>query len=470
MQRETLKELDDSVERLVGAGGTPGLVLLFSCEQPFFVALPLKGTLIVGRELLDDVKQDQRLSRRHFKLSATDRGIRIEDLGSSNGTFVNGTACLEERPVELPAIVRAGRSLFWLVPDISIFGEGRVQRTADGIVGPQLASFFRLLELAARTGDTVLVLGESGTGKELAARRFHRASRRAAGPFVAVNCATIPEGIAERLLFGVRKGAFSGAVETADGYLAAANNGTLFLDELAELDPLVQPKLLRVLESKEVTRVGDTVGRTIDLGVCAATLRDIPARVAAGKFREDLYYRLGRPVLHLPSLRRRREEIPFFIASALASVSPRLLADPLFVEACLLRPWPGNIRELLSEIRRSGHAALEEGREIVERGDLGRAAGQPLEVVGARSTAGGALRASDIARAYPKGIREVAAGPSRAGAPPRRSPSEKPFPSREEVVEAMRASKGNVTRAAEALGLHRNQLRRWLAKNDLPAS
>jgi len=458
-KRETLKELEDGGERPGITGGGPGLVLLFSREEPFLVPVPLKGTMVIGRELLAETVADQRLSRRHFKLSVNEQGVRIEDLGSSNGTFVDGTPCLQERAVEGPAILRAGRSLFWLVPDISVFAEGRVQRTADGIVGPQLARFFRMLELAARTGDTVLVLGESGTGKELAARRFHRASRRAAGPFVAVNCATIPEGIAERLLFGVRRGAFSGAVETAEGYLAAADKGTLFLDELAELDPLVQPKLLRVLESKEVTRVGDTAGRIIDLGVCAATLRDIPGRVAAGKFREDLYYRLGRPVLHLPSLRRRREEIPFFIVSALGAVSPRLLADPLFVEACLRRPWPGNIRELLSEVTRSGHAAREEGRELVERGDLGRAAGQPLEVVGARSTAGGHLRASGVSRAYPKGIRKVVSGAA-----------ERPFPTRDKVLEALRAAQGNVTRAAEALGLHRNQLRRWLAKNDLPAS
>ena len=141
-----------------------------------------------------------------------------------------------------------------------------------------------------------------------------------------------------------------------------AHRGTLFLDELAELDPAVQPKLLRVLETREVVPLGDTRGRAIDVGLCAATLRDIPERVAQGKFREDLYYRMGRPAVRLPPLRQRREEIPFLIQRALAAVGPELDADAALVEMCLLRPWPGNVRELIGEVRRAGHTARDKGR------------------------------------------------------------------------------------------------------------
>jgi DNA-binding NtrC family response regulator len=254
---------------------------------------------------------------------------------------------------------------------------------------------------------------------------------------VAVNCATIPEGIAERLLFGARRGAFSGATADADGYLQAADGGTLFLDELADLDSAVQPKLLRVLETREVTPLGAARGRTVDLGICAATLREIPAEVAAGKFREDLYYRMGRPAVRLPPLHERREEIPFLIRFALDAVSPELAPDVLLVEACLVRPWPGNVRELLGEVRRAGHTAREKGSSRVERLDLGTAAGLALG---------------------------AAPPPAPAPAPGAGAGGE---PTREQIEETLRRAQGNVTRAAQELGMHRNQLRRWLARHAL---
>ena len=433
--RETLKDLLDGPGTEPDGTPIPGLVLVFSRDRP--LSIPIRaagahGVVEIGRDLIDELASDERLSRRHASVSL-DRGqLAVTDRGSRNGTYVDGARCADRRALEPPALLRMGQSLFLVVADVRPFEDGPVRAEAQGIVGPALARAFRRIDIVARTSDTLLVLGDSGTGKELAARRFHEASPRAAGPFVAVNCATIPEGIAERLLFGARRGAFSGATADADGYLVAAHRGTLFLDELAELDPAVQPKLLRVLETREVIPLGDSRGRAVDVGICAATLRDIPERVSQGKFREDLYYRMGRPAVRLPPLRQRREEIPFLIQHALSAVGPGLSVDSALVEMCLLRPWPGNVRELIGEIRRAGHTARDKGRTQVERLDLGTAAGLQLG-------AGGAVM----------------------------PPVAVSFPARAQIEETLRDEGGNVTRAAQRLGLHRNQLRRWLTRNDL---
>jgi transcriptional regulator with PAS, ATPase and Fis domain len=252
---------------------------------------------------------------------------------------------------------------------------------------------------------------------------------------VAVNCAAIPEGVAERLLFGAKKGAFSGATADAEGYFRAADRGTLFLDELAELDPAVQGKLLRVLETREVTPLGAAQGTRVEVRVVAATTADMRAAVAGGSFRRDLYFRIGKPEVELPPLRARREEIPWLVARGLAAVDAALAADGLLVEACLLRPWPGNVRELLGAVRRAAHAARGARRTVVQAGDLEASAGVSL---------GGG---------QPRGAR------SDEDAAPRREPT------RAEVESALREARGNVTGAAKRLGLHRNQLRRWLGKN-----
>ncbi len=360
--RETLKDVADGAAGEPGGEPVPGLVLVFSRDQP--LSIPIRAgarPVEIGRDLLAALGDDERLSRRHATLALDAGRLRVADCGSRNGTLADGTPLRESRALAPPAVLRMGQSLFLTVDDVRPFEADPVRAAADGVVGPTLAKAFRRVDVVARTSDTLLILGESGTGKELAARRFHQGSPRASGPFVAVNCATIPEGIAERLLFGARRGAYSGATDDADGYLVTAHRGTLFLDELAELDPAVQPKLLRVLETREVVPLGDTRGRPVDVGLCAATLRDIPERVAQGKFREDLYYRMGRPAVRLPPLRQRREEIPFLIQRGLAAVAPELDADVALVEMCLLRPWPGNVRELLGEVRRAGHTARDKG-------------------------------------------------------------------------------------------------------------
>ena len=215
--------------------------------------------------------------------------------------------------------------------------------------------------------------------------------------------------------------------------MQAADGGTLFLDEVAELDPSVQPKLLRVLELHEVVSLGASHPRKVDVRICAATLRDLRADVSAGRFREDLYYRIGRPEVRLPSLVERLEELPWLVARELSRVDPRLVAHPLLLETCVMRAWPGNVRELNGEIRRAGRDALAEGRHVVKDKDLAESAG-----------------------------REISDTRVRASAPPVPTTAEL---SREVIEAALRKEQGNVTAAARALGLHRNQLRRWVSKH-----
>ncbi len=242
------------------------------------------------------------------------------------------------------------------------------------IVGTSLAwrRTMDIVQQAAPSGATVLLLGESGTGKELLARAVHDNSTRAKGPFVAVNCAAIPESILEAELFGYEKGAFTGAAVARDGRFEAANGGTLFLDEIGEIPRHIQVKLLRVLQEGAIERLGSSgTERKIDVRVVAATNVNLAGEVKAGRFREDLYYRLNVIPVHVPPLRYRRDDIPLLAqhfthvyaeknAKAISSCSPAAL------ERLTEYAWPGNVRELENAIERAvvltraGHAILDE--------------------------------------------------------------------------------------------------------------
>jgi len=216
---------------------------------------------------------------------------------------------------------------------------------------------FDRVERLAPTQATILLTGESGTGKELAARALHQLSPRRAKPFVAVNCAAVPEGLIESEFFGVERGAFTGADRARPGKFESADGGTLFLDEVGELPLLVQPKLLRVLQEGRVTRVGSERETAVDVRVVAATNRDLSAEVAAGRFRQDLFYRLNVVPLELPPLRERREDLPLLVEHFVARAARRHgLAIPKFPGAVMRRlmeySWPGNVRELANVVER----------------------------------------------------------------------------------------------------------------------
>jgi two-component system response regulator GlrR len=220
----------------------------------------------------------------------------------------------------------------------------------EGRFGPLLGDsaamrllFAGLARVAARDG-TVLLQGETGTGKELAARAIHEASPRAAGPFVVVDCGALPDTLLESELFGHRRGAFTGATDSHEGAIESAEGGTVFLDEIGDLPPAMQPKLLRVLESRTIRRVGEPRHRPVNVRFISATNRDLAEMTRTGGFREDLYFRLAVLPLRVPPLRERREDIPALLTRFVPEICARL--DPATLDDLLAWPWPGNVREL----------------------------------------------------------------------------------------------------------------------------
>ncbi len=222
---------------------------------------------------------------------------------------------------------------------------------------PAMQRLYRQIERLAPTDATVLVQGESGTGKELVARALHRLSRRAERPFVAVNCAAIPEGLVEAEFFGAERGAYTGAQSARAGHFENADGGTLFLDEIGELPLALQPKLLRALQEGRISRIGGARESAVDVRVIAATNRDLATEVAEGRFREDLYWRLNVVGLDLPPLRERREDIPLLVEHfARRAARQHRLPEVTFpghvLRALIDRPWTGNVRELGNTIER----------------------------------------------------------------------------------------------------------------------
>jgi len=255
---------------------------------------------------------------------------------------------------------------------------------------PALREALDVIARVAPHRTTVLITGESGTGKEVVARAIHRASPRAAGPFIGVNCAAIPETLLESELFGHTRGAFTGAVADKPGLFEQAERGTLLLDEIGEMPLPLQAKLLRVLQDGEVRRVGDQRARKLDVRVLAATARDLAADATAGRFREDLLYRLNVVAIHLPPLRERPEDIPplvhHFARLAGQRLGRRLGLSAAAVEWLSAQPWPGNARELEHTIERAGVLS---DHDILEPEDF-RAGTRAPDGAGGAGGAGGA--------------------------------------------------------------------------------
>ena len=268
--------------------------------------------------------------------------------------------------IELMPLRDATGAQVYFVEKMEALDVAQGQPAAQGLIGRSPA-FQRMLELVARVGPSqasVLLLGESGTGKELVAQALHAASARAQGPLVVVDCASLPENLFESELFGHERGAFTGASASKSGLVEAASGGTLFLDEVGDIPLPMQVKLLRLLESGTYRRVGSTDLRRTDVRVVSATHHDLPAMVAAGRFREDLYYRLSTFPIRLPALRDRADDIPLLAASLLARVAPqRGLSLSQEAQALLQRRrFPGNVRELRNVLERA--ALLTDGARI----------------------------------------------------------------------------------------------------------
>lgn len=431
----------------------PGLLLLFGAGRPASVCIPANhGAVELGREHPAFVAHpDPRVSRRHVQVRRERDLWMVTDLGSRNGTLVDGEPLASRATTRLTRTLRLGSSLLIPVEDLGPLQRLGVRLAGGRVEGPRSLMVMLAASRAAQMGSTLHITGESGAGKEGVARVFHATGPTAKGPLCAVNCAAIPDGVAERLLFGARRGAYSGADADADGYFQAAHGGTLFLDEIAELPLSVQAKLLRTLETGEVLSLGASRPHKVQVRFCSATHRDLRAQVAAGKFREDLLYRIATPSIRVPPLRERPEEIPWLLEMALEPASPGLPMHVSLVEACLLRPWPGNVRELLSEARDAAQAAALAAAARVEARHLA-------------ARAGGAITPGS----EPAELAVLAAPPeqSRTTAPPRRPYTR---PSREDLERALNEHQWSIRATAKHFTCERKQIWRWIEMYSIAA-
>lgn len=299
---------------------------------------------------------DPSVSARHCEVALEPRGVTLRDLGSTNGTYLDGVR-IERAFMKAGSHVRVGNTQLILVADEEDVSVPLSTRTNFGpLLGhsPKMRAAFAVLEQAAKTDSTLLINGESGTGKELAARGVHEAGLRSAQPFVVFDCGAVSATLIESALFGHARGAFTGATESRPGIFEQADKGTVVLDEIGELPLDLQPKLLRVLESRSVRRLGDTVDRHLDVRVIASTNRNLAAEARANRFRLDLYYRLSVITVTLPPLRDRLEEIPRLVSELSRRIAGSSAQE---LPATLLRilaqhDWPGNVRELRNVVER----------------------------------------------------------------------------------------------------------------------
>ena len=386
----------------------------------------------IGRdEDCASVLSGQDVSRRHAVLRAQGPHCVLLDLKSRNGTWVNGKS-IQAVLLSLNDVVRVGG---WV--GVVTHGSGELGAISPGVYGGRiLREALAPAERAASSDLPIVLEGETGTGKEAVSRAIHRWSGRS-GPFVAVNCAALPEALAEGELFGYRRGAFTGAEQASTGYFRAAQGGTLLLDEVCELPLLLQAKLLRVIEQQEVQPLGEAKPVKLDVRVLAAAQEPLGQAVAQGRFRADLFARLDGLTVRLPALRERRAELPYLFTRLLVESSGARppAVDVRVVERLCLYDWPFNVRELGLLVKRllvlHGAEPQLMLKHLPERL-------QPETVLGQA---------------------EMASAPGAPGAPERRGAEAPDFA---ELLEALRACAGNVARAAQSIGISRQRAYRMM--------
>jgi len=402
----------------------------------------------------DVVIQDDTVSRSHAEIVRTEDGVLLRDLGSTNGTFVGP---IRVREVYLPEVQRfkVGRTELTFesldeVVDIVPSAEDRL----EDLVGRSVAmrAVFAVIERVAPTDLTVLITGETGTGKELVSRALHARSNRSHGPFEVFDCGAVASSLVEAELFGHERGAFTGAHQGRPGVFERAHHGTVFLDELGELPLPVQAALLRVLEQREVRRVGGREVKPVDVRVVAATNRDLAEEVEAGRFRRDLYYRLAVVELALPPLRERLEDLELLIPHLLGTAGfdhPVKDVSSEVLQAFRAWRWPGNVRELRNVLMRA----------------IPFCAGSTLTLDGLPDALRQARPAAPVADATDPGT-----------AVPLPGPDEQFHEAKDRILEAferhyletlMERADGNLSRAARLAGVDRKTVSRLLKRHDI---
>jgi transcriptional regulator with GAF, ATPase, and Fis domain len=316
-------------------------------------------TISIGTDAACDlVLADNTVSRKHLLARKDNNGIWLQDQQSSNGTFYQGSQ-VKEIVVGLGATIKLGKTELKVAPfEKRLNPKATKEESFYGVLATnkKMREIFASLKEVAETNLTVLFQGETGTGKEVMAEAVHQASSRKDRPFVVIDCTTIPNNLAESELFGHCKGAFTGAVADRIGCFEQANGGTIFIDEVGDLPKELQPKLLRVLERRQIKPVGSTISKEVDVRVIAATNKDLKTEVEENQFREDLYYRIAVVSITLPPLRERPEDLEILIKHFAKQASPHELEVELpkvALNNLAAYGWPGNIRELRNVVERA---------------------------------------------------------------------------------------------------------------------
>jgi DNA-binding NtrC family response regulator len=343
--------------------------------------VPPHGLVVGTAPECNFVLSDSAISQTHFSVMPGETGFHLQDLGSRNGTWMRGIRFKDAYIRRRENIEIGYTTLRLLLMDGHEEYPLSSSTSFGGMIGRSVAmrQVFAMLERASASDATLLLEGESGTGKDLAAETVHSLSPRKEGPFVVVDCGSMQANLVESQLFGHRKGAFTGAVSDRPGAFEAADGGTVFLDEIGELDAALQPKLLRVLEKKQVQRLGENEYRPANVRVIAATNRDLETEMKAGRFRQDLYYRLSVLRVHMPALRDRREDVRPLAINIVRQLQherdPKDVISEDVLALLLNHPWPGNVRELRNVIERLllfpdwPEAALTPGSELPQTGE-----------------------------------------------------------------------------------------------------
>lgn len=452
-------------------------LLVYVGQQVRAYPLPLEGKLSVGRASNSDVRVDHRSVSRHHLLIHLENGIEIEDLGSSNGTLLyRASEWLSPRP-ELPErteraetrvqpgsrvqvaigqMFRLGSVLLVVQPQKHSKAHDSHRDVTSRAAGPpvllddEMRRIYKLAERTAATDISVLILGETGVGKEVLAETIHYRSPRASQPLLRLNCAALSESLLESELFGYERGAFTGAHQMRVGLLESSSGGTVFLDEIGELPNTIQVKLLRVIEERVVRRIGSNKPKPIDVRFITATNRELRREVAAGRFREDLYFRINGVHLLIPPLRERKTEIlplaEYFLQTFCGrSGLPAPEISPEAASQLVAYSWPGNVRELRNVIERAPF--LCGGSVILPE----HVPGDP--VLGTE----GPRFEDDVDGEHD--YTDVFDVPTRLGPE---------TVERERIIKALEACGGNQTRAAKLLGISRRTLVNRLDEYGLP--
>ena len=447
----------EEIELATAASGEEGLKII-PRFKPDLVLMDVRMTGMTGMETLRKIRttDPKLLVILMTAYGTTQTAIEAMKLGAYDYLL---------KPFDIPKLkevianaIKAARDMKQVVSYQPMLESEDYELGIIGRSGP-MQGVFKLIGQIAATDTTALITGESGTGKELVARAIYHHSDRAQQPFLAVNCAAIPEQLLESELFGHEKGAFTGASVQRIGKFEQCNNGTIFLDEIGDMTPATQTKILRVLQSGTFERVGGNSPLTVDVRVIAATNKPLEAAVAAKQFREDLFYRLNVVRIHLPPLRDRRDDIPLLVNYFLEKIAREHSRKPKSIAAAAIKllekyHWPGNVRELENAIRRA---------HVMSKTDAILPSDMPPEISGAATgvaappatIATGDTTASDAAT-LARQLFQIA----------KRDPKLKIIPAveRELVIQALKETGDNQVNAAKLLGITRATLRKRIEK------